>query len=77
MIMYGPEGAGKKTRAYAFLAKIFGDHVFKIKEEERVVKPENSSTSIEFSLFTSNYHIEMTPSDNEHNDRHIVQTVIK
>jgi DNA polymerase III delta prime subunit len=31
MILYGPDGAGKKTRAYAFLARIFGDHVFKLK----------------------------------------------
>lgn len=31
MIFYGPDGAGKKTRAYAFLAKIYGEHVFKLK----------------------------------------------
>ena len=51
--------------------------MFKLKEEERVLKPENTSTTIEFSIFTSNYHIEMTPSDNEHNDRHIIQNVVK
>lgn len=77
MIFYGPDGAGKKTRAYAFLAKIYGEHVFKLKEEERVLKPEGTSTTIEYSIFTSNYHIEMTPSDNDHNDRHIIQNVVK
>lgn len=46
MIFYGPDGAGKKTRAYAFLAKIYGEHVFKLKEEERVLKPEGTSTTI-------------------------------
>lgn len=77
MVLYGPEGAGKKTRAYAFLSRLFGDHVFKLKEEERILKPEGTSTTIEFSLFSSNYHIEMTPSDNDHQDRHIVQHVVK
>ena len=75
--MYGPEGAGKKTRTYAFLAQLFGDHVFKLKEEERVLKPEGTSTTIEFSIFTSNHHLEMTPADNDHNDRHIIQHVVK
>ncbi len=42
-----------------------------------MLKPESTSTTIEFSIFTSNYHIEMTPSDNDHNDRHIVQNVVK
>lgn len=77
MIMHGPEGAGKKTRVYAFLARLFGDHVFKLREEERTVKPENSTVTVEFSLFVSNHHIEMTPADNDHNDRHIVQQVVK
>ena len=42
-----------------------------------MLKPESTTTTIEFSIFTSNYHIEMTPSDNDHNDRHIVQNVVK
>ena len=75
--MYGPEGAGKKTRAYAFLSKMFGEYVFKLREEERVFKPEGTSTTIEFSIFSSNHHMEMTPSDNEHQDRHIVQNIVK
>ncbi len=57
MIFYGPEGAGKKTRAYAFLEKIFGKHVYKLKSEERVLKPENTSLNIEFTIYQSNYHI--------------------
>ena len=40
-------------------------------------KLEGTSTAVEFSIFTSNYHMEMTPSDNEHHDRHIVQNVVK
>jgi len=46
IILYGPDGSGKKTRAYAFLAKIFGEHVFKLKQEDRVLKPENTSITI-------------------------------
>ncbi len=57
MIFYGPEGAGKKTRAYTFLEKIFGKHVYKLKSEERVLKPENTSINIEFTIYQSNYHI--------------------
>jgi hypothetical protein len=31
MIFYGPEGAGKKTRVYAFLEKVFGPNVYKLR----------------------------------------------
>ena len=51
--------------------------MYKLKEEERVLKPEGTSITIEFSIFSSNHHMEMTPSDNEHHDRHIVQNVVK
>lgn len=41
------------------------------------MKPEHSTAVIEYSIFTSNHHMELTPSDNEHNDRHIIQSVVK
>jgi hypothetical protein len=28
-------------------------------------------------MITSNYHIEITPADNEYDDRHIIQKVVK
>jgi type II secretory ATPase GspE/PulE/Tfp pilus assembly ATPase PilB-like protein len=40
MIFYGPEGAGKKTRVYSFLERVFdGKNIYKLKSEDRVLKP--------------------------------------
>ena len=55
MIFYGPEGAGKKTRIRIFLSEIFGQGVFKITNETKIIK--YNSTAIEFSVLSSNYHL--------------------
>ena len=77
MLFYGPLGAGKKTRVYCFLEAIFGNGVYKLKSEEKVIKLENTSTSVECFVISSNYHLETCPADSENNDRHVVQRVIK
>ena len=77
MLFYGPLGAGKKTRVYCFLEAIFGNGVYKLKSEEKVIKLENTSTSVECFVISSNYHLEICPADSENNDRHVVQRVIK
>ena len=33
--------------------------------------------TIEFTIYQSNYHIEITPSDNDHHDTHIIQSIVK
>jgi replication factor C subunit 3/5 len=55
MIFYGPEGSGKKTRIRIFLSEIFGNGIFKISNETKIIK--YNSVNIEFSVLSSNYHI--------------------
>lgn len=75
LIFYGPEGAGKKTRIHAFLEKIYGPGVHKVNTEIRELKI--NSTHIEFGITSSNYHIELCPSESDNHDKVIIQKVIK
>lgn len=75
LIFYGPEGAGKKTRLRILLKLIFGDDVTHTKIEQREIK--HNSKTINFTITSSKFHIELTPSDALQNDKIIVQTVIK
>ena len=52
--------------------------VHKIKSEHKEFKPNaTSSTIVECIVFSSNYHIEVTPSEADNYDRVIVQKLIK
>lgn len=75
LIFYGPEGAGKKTRIHAFLEEVYGPGVHKVNTEIRELKVNNSH--IEFGITSSNYHIELCPSECENQDKVIIQKVIK
>ena len=75
LIFYGAEGAGKKTRIRALLSLLYGAGVHKTTSEMKELKV--NSTNIEYLVTSSNYHIELTPSDAEHHDRVIIQKVIK
>ena len=72
-------GAGKKTLALAVLREIFGAAVEKVKVEGKTWKLEQGERKIEVELTTmsSNYHVEMNPSDVGTKDRYVVQEVIK
>jgi replication factor C subunit 3/5 len=75
LIFYGPEGAGKKTRIRAFLSLLFNSGVHKVNTELKEIKV--NSTTVEYFIASSNYHIELTPSDADFHDRLIIQKVIK
>jgi len=75
IIMYGPSGAGKKTRVQALLRGIFGRGADKVKVSHKSFKVK--SKTIEISSVSSHYHIELNPSDVGNNDRLVVQEVIK
>jgi replication factor C subunit 3/5 len=75
LIFYGSEGAGKKTRIRALLSLLYGSGVHKVTSEIRELKV--NSTVVEYLITSSNYHIELTPSDAELHDRMIIQKVIK
>ncbi|KAK9247249.1 P-loop containing nucleoside triphosphate hydrolase protein [Lipomyces tetrasporus] len=76
LLVYGPSGAGKKTRIIATLKELYGPGVNKIKIDSRVFQT-SSSRKLEFNVVSSVYHMEITPSDMGNNDRLIIQDLLK
>ncbi|ANB14699.1 replication factor C subunit 5 [Sugiyamaella lignohabitans] len=75
MLMYGPSGAGKKTRVMAVLRELYGPGVSKIKIDGRVFQ--TNSKKVEFNIVSSVHHLEITPSDMGNNDRVVIQDLLK
>ncbi|KAF2666801.1 replication factor C subunit 5 [Microthyrium microscopicum] len=76
LLIYGPSGAGKKTRIVATLRELFGPGVEKIKIDARVFTT-SSNRKLEFNIVSSVYHLEITPSDVGNFDRVVVQDLLK
>ncbi|KZZ87887.1 activator 1 38 kDa subunit [Ascosphaera apis ARSEF 7405] len=76
LLVYGPSGAGKKTRIIATLKELFGPGVERIKIDARVFQT-SSNRKLEFNVVTSIYHLEITPSDVGTYDRVVVQELLK
>lgn len=76
LLVFGPPGAGKKTRVLCLLREIFGSGAEKVKIEHKSFK-NASNKAIEITTLGSNYHIECNPSDVGTNDRFVVQNIIK
>ena len=76
LLVYGPSGAGKKTRIVATLKELYGPGVEKIKIESRVFLT-TSNRKLEFNIVASVYHLEITPSDVGNYDRVVVQDLLK
>ena len=74
--MYGPSGAGKKTRIVATLRELYGPGVEKIKIDSRVFQT-TSNRKLEFNIVASVYHLEITPSDVGNYDRVVIQDLLK
>ncbi|KAJ3206896.1 Subunit of heteropentameric Replication factor C (RF-C) [Entophlyctis luteolus] len=96
LLVYGPSGAGKKTRIMAVLRELYGTAVEKVFAEVRFGHENNcdfysslklkidvrtfvtpSNRKIEMNIVSSNYHLEITPSDVGMQDRLVVQELIK
>ena len=61
LLVYGPSGAGKKTRVVAVLRDLYGPGVEKLKIDQRVfVTPTNRK--LEVNIVSSAYHLELTPT---------------
>ena len=61
LLVYGPSGAGKKTRVVAVLRDLYGPVVEKLKIDQRVfVTPSNRK--LEVNIVSSSYHLELTPT---------------
>jgi len=76
LLVYGPSGAGKKTRIVATLRELYGPGVEKIKIDSRVFQT-SSNRKLEFNIVASVYHLEITPSDVGNYDRVVVQDLLK
>lgn len=76
ILVYGPSGAGKKTRIVATLRELYGPGVEKIKIDSRVFQT-TSNRKLEFNIVSSVYHLEITPSDVGNYDRVVVQDLLK
>eukprot|EP01118_Nematostelium_gracile_P005833 TRINITY_DN1860_c0_g1_i1.p1 TRINITY_DN1860_c0_g1~~TRINITY_DN1860_c0_g1_i1.p1 ORF type:complete len:357 (-),score=72.03 TRINITY_DN1860_c0_g1_i1:52-1122(-) len=75
LLVYGPSGSGKKTRVMAMLQELFGPGVRKIRVDHKSIKV--NTKTVELTTLSSNYHIELNPSDVGFQDRHVVQEIIK
>ncbi|KAG7191926.1 Replication factor C (RF-C) subunit [Scheffersomyces spartinae] len=76
LLVYGPTGAGKKTRVYATLQEIFGSAVERLKIDVKTFTT-SSNRKLEFNVISSPYHLEITPSDMGNNDRVVIQDLLK
>ncbi|GBG79245.1 hypothetical protein CBR_g29296 [Chara braunii] len=79
LLFYGPSGSGKKTLIMALLRELYGPSAERVKVENKPWKIEAGSRKIEVELtmVSSNFHVEMNPSDAGFQDRYVVQEVIK
>ncbi|CDI83711.1 replication factor c, putative, partial [Eimeria acervulina] len=73
LLLYGPSGAGKKTRALAYLREVFGEDIDKVRVETFVEK----ETNAEATVCQSNSHIILSCAEFGLRDKQIVQGVIK
>mmetsp|Transcript_42 Transcript_42/g.102 ORF Transcript_42/g.102 Transcript_42/m.102 type:complete len:389 (+) Transcript_42:107-1273(+) len=79
LLFYGPSGSGKKTLALATLREIFGPGAEKLKTEHRTwqIKLPSRKVEVELATVSSNYHLELNPSEAGRKDVYVVQEVIK
>ncbi|CCD22689.1 replication factor C subunit 5 NDAI_0A05340 [Naumovozyma dairenensis CBS 421] len=76
LLMYGPNGSGRKTRCMALLESIFGSGIYRLKIDIRQFVTA-SNKKLELNVVSSPYHLEITPSDMGNNDRIVIQELLK
>lgn len=76
LMFYGPSGAGKKTRIMCLLRELYGSGVERLRNEVmNFTTPSNRK--VEIMTVSSNYHIEVNPSDAGIYDRVVITDMIK
>ncbi|XP_064404848.1 replication factor C subunit 3-like [Halichondria panicea] len=76
LLVYGPSGAGKKTRIMCLLRELFGNGAEKLRIEHMTFTTP-SKKKLEISTISSNYHVEINPSDAGIHDRVVIQELLK
>ncbi|KAF8569428.1 hypothetical protein P879_04491 [Paragonimus westermani] len=76
LLFYGPAGSGKRTRILCVLRELYGSGVDRLRmEQHNFLTPSNKKITI--STISSNYHLEVNPSDVGIYDRIVIQELIK
>jgi replication factor C subunit 3/5 len=75
LILYGPEGAGKKTIINIFLEMLFGKTVHNTKEISYEIVSSGGKKTTE-KVKQSNYHIEINPKGTNY-DRYLIHDIVK
>ncbi|KAH9247019.1 hypothetical protein BASA81_015357 [Batrachochytrium salamandrivorans] len=76
LLFYGPNGSGKKTRIHCLLREMFGPGVDRVRVDRKTFQA-TASKQVEITTLSSNFHIEINPSDVGNYDRVVVSEVIK
>lgn len=76
LLLYGPSGSGKKTRAMALLQEIYGPSVYAVRLEHRSVQVTDSKV-VDIATLSSPHHIDINPSDAGNYDRVVVMQMIR
>jgi replication factor C subunit 3/5 len=76
LLVYGPNGGGKRTRVMALLNEQFGPSVYNVKLEHRTIQATESKT-VEITTISSPHHIDINPSDAGNYDRVVVMQMIR
>lgn len=76
LLVYGPVGAGKKTRVMCLLKELYGPGVERLRMEQMTFTTP-SNKKVEIMTVNSNYHIEVNPADVGIYDRIVIMDLIK
>lgn len=77
LLVYGPSGAGKKTRIMAMLRKLYSNSSADSLKVDVKTFTTPSNRKLEFNVISSPCHLEITPSDMGNNDRIVIQDLLK
>ncbi|XP_011305340.1 replication factor C subunit 3 isoform X2 [Fopius arisanus] len=76
LLVHGPPGAGKKTRIMAIIRELYGSGVERLRMEPMQFETP-SKKKLEIMTISSNYHIEVNPSDVGIYDRVVIMDLVK
>lgn len=76
LLIWGSNGAGKKTRINCILRELYGSGVEKLRLERHEFETA-SKKKLEIHSCASNYHIEICPADAGIHDRIVIQELVK
>ncbi|KAH0546781.1 replication factor C subunit 3 [Cotesia glomerata] len=76
LLVHGPPGAGKKTRIMAIIRELYGPGVERLRMEPMQFETP-SKKKLELMTISSNYHIEVNPSDVGIYDRIVIMDLVK